>query len=77
MPEFIQLINNKGKLLLVWFIVFISLWAIGFSNSVKFHLKEKMDSPFVKFISIKISSNVNVENVTADLSSKLMMEKYD
>ncbi len=76
-PEFIQLINNKGKLLLVWFIVFVSLWAIGFSNSIKIHLKEKMDSPFVKFISIKINSNVNIENVTADLSEKSMMDKYD
>ena len=76
-PEFIQLISNKGKLFLVWIIIFVSLWAIGFSSALKIHLKEKMDSPFVKFISIKINNSVNVEKISSDLASKTLMEKYD
>lgn len=52
--EFSSITNRGKKFILLVLVATISLWAIGFSSGASVLLKEKMDSPFVKFLSVDI-----------------------
>tara|TARA_B100000780_G_scaffold278335_1_gene251515 strand:- start:54 stop:1547 length:1494 start_codon:yes stop_codon:yes gene_type:complete len=54
--EFKTITNNGKKFILLILVSTISLWSIGFSSGAAALLKEKMDSPFVKFLAVDIPS---------------------
>jgi len=69
-PEFKSIAGNKGiNLIILTFIIFISLIAIGLGESVTQYLKVKMDDPFIKFINVDkpaFSSGFNVDDFSND-----------
>lgn len=52
--EFKSVVSGGRKLILLILIAMVSLWSIGFSSGASKYLKEKMDSPFVKFLKVDI-----------------------
>ena len=74
-PEFRALTSNKWKLLLLLVVIITSFWGIGFSSAIQFYLKKKMDNPFVRFITVTVTREANLENLTKDLS-KSENQKY-
>jgi hypothetical protein len=77
LPEFRALIENKWKLLFLFFVVFLSFWGIGFSHAIKLYLKQKMDNPFVKFITINIPMGINLNDLKNDLDNKTNKTQFN
>jgi len=54
-PEFKAVVGKKGgRMLFLFFILFLSLLVIGVSNSADVLLEKKMDEPFISFIDVAI-----------------------
>tara|TARA_B100000780_G_scaffold133625_1_gene93723 strand:- start:3134 stop:4672 length:1539 start_codon:yes stop_codon:yes gene_type:complete len=54
LPEFQSIVKNRSAIFLMLVISYLSLWSIGFSKASTDYLSEKMNSPFVEYISIEI-----------------------
>ena len=52
--EFSSITNRGRKFILLVLVAVVSLWAIGFSSGASELLREKMESPFVKFLEVDI-----------------------
>ena len=61
--EFSSITNRGKKFISLVLVATVSLWAIGFSSGASLLLKEKMDSPFVKFLAVDIPSAKADDNV--------------
>lgn len=58
-----SLITNRGKkFILLVLVATVSLWAIGFSSGASELLREKMESPFVKFLEVDIPATKADDN---------------
>jgi hypothetical protein len=55
--EFSTVVSGGRKFIILILISVISLWSIGFSAGTSKYLKDKMDSPFVKFLTVDIPMN--------------------
>lgn len=75
-PEFRALTSNKWKLLLLLVVIITSFWGIGFSSAIQFYLKKKMDNPFVRFITVTVTREANLENLTKDLVKSENQKHY-
>ena len=80
--EFSSITNRGKKLILLVLVATISLWAIGFSSGASGLLKEKMDSPFVKFLAVDIPSakadnNVFKSRIEQELADSNTLVVYD
>ena len=58
-PELKTFLRKKWVLLLSLLLMILSLWTIGFNNGSRDLLKDRMESPFIKFLTIDITSKVN------------------
>jgi len=54
LPELRSILSNWRLLSFLLLIVVLCFWSLGFSNGSQKYLKEKMDSPFVKFVNVTI-----------------------
>lgn len=72
--------RKKGLIALSLLLMTLSLWTIGFNNGASELLQNRMDSPFIKFLMVKIESQFANNDFATDLSSKLksdqLKEKY-
>ena len=69
-PEFKAVIGKNGnRLLFLTLIFFISLLVLGVGNSSKDLLKTKMQSPFIKFIDVKVPSLHDVKYSKMDTTN--------
>ena len=73
-PELRSIIKNKLSLVLIFLVMLLSLWAIGFSVASKQYLADRMESPFVTYLTIEIPQKIALEdefeqNYTDSLSS--------
>lgn len=53
-PELKAFLSKWKGIMLLFIVVFVSFWSIGFSSGSEEYLKNKMDSPFVKFLGIEL-----------------------
>lgn len=60
--EFSTVVSGGRKFIILILISVISLWSIGFSSGTSKYLGKKMDSPFVKFLTVDIP----MEKATVD-----------
>tara|TARA_B100000780_G_scaffold279200_1_gene256416 strand:- start:3488 stop:5035 length:1548 start_codon:yes stop_codon:yes gene_type:complete len=70
-PELKSLLSNRFGIAVIVIISVISFWAIGFSKGSKAYLKEKMDSPFVKYVSVEIPNDKNDPSFIKHLNDTL------
>ena len=80
--EFSSITNRGKKFILLVLVATVSLWAIGFSSGASELLKEKMDSPFVKFLAVDIPSaksddNVFKSRIEQELADSSTRDVYD
>ena len=80
--EFSSITNKGKKLILLVLVASVSLWAIGFSSGASVLLREKMDSPFVKFLAVDIPSakaddNVFKSRIKQELADSNTRDIYD
>ena len=66
-PEFKTLLGKKWKIILLILIVSSSFWGLGLSNAIKYYLKQKMDNPFVKFVTINLPMKADINELKTDL----------
>jgi hypothetical protein len=80
--EFSSITNRGKKFISLVLVATVSLWAIGFSSGASLLLKEKMDSPFVKFLAVDIPSakadnNVFKSSIEQELADSSVRNDYD
>lgn len=80
-PELKAILSKWKGILLLFFVVLMSFWSIGFSLGSEQYLKSKMDSPFVKFLGIdlpytKAQNKDFVDTLTLKLERPDIKEKY-
>lgn len=57
-PELRSFLAKVGMIIGVIGIMFLSLWSIGFSEGTALFLKDRMDSPFIKFLSVNLPGSI-------------------
>ncbi len=57
-PELKSFLAKWAMILGVIGIMFLALWSIGFSSGTAEFLKERMDSPFIKFLSVNLPGSI-------------------
>ena len=72
--EFKSVVSGGRKFILLILIAIISLWSIGFSSGASKYLKEKMDSPFVKFLKVDIPFQLAQKQSYIDELKKVMKQ---
>jgi hypothetical protein len=77
LPELINLAKSKIKLLFLVFVVFISLWCIGFSNAIRNYLQKKMDNPFVRFVTVTLPMGSDIDSLTNDLNNPVNQNRFN
>tara|TARA_B110000902_G_scaffold266887_1_gene356689 strand:- start:1786 stop:3270 length:1485 start_codon:yes stop_codon:yes gene_type:complete len=80
--EFNTVVAGGKKLIILIIVSTISLWSIGFSSGASKFLKNKMDSPFVKFLTIEIPADKAedssyIREIEKRLSDSTNMWLYD
>ena len=73
LPELRSILSNWRLLSFLLLIVVLCFWSLGFSNGSQKYLKEKMDSPFVKFLNVTIER----ESAKDNQFMKRLMETLD
>jgi hypothetical protein len=76
-PEMKAILVKWKLLLFLLLMVILSFWCLGFSNGAQQFLKEKMDSPFVRFLSINLPSGFTARSnkpVVNDMKRLLGMD---
>lgn len=68
-PELRAIVSKTLMIIGTVLVMSLALWSIGFSNGASEFLKDKMDSPFIKFLSIEIPNSKYIE--IEDLRGKL------
>ena len=86
-PELKSIINNWSSLLLILVVSYLSLWSMGFSRASRTYLSDKMNSPFVEYLSIELEYRLArdddfMKSLTDKLDSKQVqsdfgIERYD
>ncbi|PTM04332.1 MAG: hypothetical protein DA405_07655 [Bacteroidetes bacterium] len=75
-PELRSFLVKLGMILGVISIMFLSLWSIGFSEGTSRFLKERMDSPFIKFLSVNLPGSIeNRPNYQGELREEFSNEE--
>ena len=59
LPELNSIMKNWMGMLFLLFMVVLSFWCIGFSAGSDRHLEEKMNSPFVRFVSVELPTEIS------------------
>ena len=72
--EFKSVVSGGRKFILLILIAIVSLWSIGFSSGASKYLKEKMDSPFVKFLKVDIPFQLAQKQSYVDELKKVMKQ---
>ena len=72
--EFKSVVSGGRKFILLILIAIISLWSIGFSSGASKYLKEKMDSPLVKFLKVDITFQLAQKQSYIDELKKVMKQ---
>ena len=72
--EFKSVVSGGRKFILLILIATVSLWSIGFSSGASKYLKEKMDSPFVKFLKVDIPFQLAQKQGYVDELKKVMKQ---
>ena len=72
--EFKSVVSGGRKFILLILIAIVSLWSIGFSSGTSKYLKDKMDSPFVKFLNVDIPSKLAQKQSYIDELKKVMKQ---
>lgn len=75
-PELRLILKNRLSIILIFIVMLLSLWTIGFSVASKQYLADRMESPFVTYLTIEIPRDVALKdeferNITDSLSSNL------
>ena len=61
--EFSTVVSGGRKFFVLILVSIIALWSIGFSAGTGQYLKRKMDSPFVKFLTVDIPQEKQLKNL--------------
>ena len=76
-PELKTFLRKKWVLLLSLLLMILSLWTIGFNNGSKELLKDRMESPFIKFVSFDTSDRLhNISAAIKDLENQETKNRF-
>ena len=65
-PELRLILKNRLSIILIFIVMLLSLWTIGFSVASKQYLADRMESPFVTYLTIEIPRDVALEDEFED-----------
>ena len=82
-PEFFYLCGKKYiNLFILFSIISLSLFAIGFGNGLINHLSKKMNDPFVSFVDVPVEKRFSIQSYYKEIDSdvskgqELLKEKF-
>lgn len=81
LPELRSILKNKFALIVIFLVMLLSLWTIGFSVASQRYLADRMESPFVTYLTIEIPREIALDdrfeqNYTDSLSSSTNIESF-
>lgn len=75
-PELKTFLRKKWVLLLSLLLMILSLWTIGFNNGSRDLLKDRMESPFIKFLSIDITPKIDSDSLKYSLGRDTVKSRF-
>lgn len=81
-PEFLAIVSKWSRIVSLLVVVAISLWSIGFSQASSKILQERMNSPFIKFLTVTLpynwlNENDNLDRLMRHLSDTLVQNRFE